>query len=124
MAQHKASCSCGQLSLVYNGEIIKTSVCHCFECQKRTGSVFGVQTRLEKKKTVLQGQSKVFRRTGDEGSEISFHFCPVCGTTVYWEAAWLKESIIATIGSFCDPTLPAPTMQVYTNRKHHWVCLP
>lgn len=122
--KHEASCCCGQLKLSYSGDIIRTSVCHCFQCQKRTGSVFGVQTRLDRSKATITGESTIYERVGDGGSHIKFHFCPKCGSTVYYEADWLGESIAAPIGVFADPTLPSPIMQVYGNRKHHWVTLP
>jgi len=122
---HKASCSCGQLSLEYSGEIKRISICHCFECQKRTGSAFGIQTRFEKNKTVIKGESTIYQRKGDEGTDvISMHFCPKCGSTVYWEAAWLGESIAVAVGTLCNPNLPTPVVHVYGSRKHHWVQLP
>jgi hypothetical protein len=40
-----ASCSCGQLRTEVLGELIGVSVCHCYACQRRTGSVFGAQAR-------------------------------------------------------------------------------
>lgn len=121
---HEASCSCGQLKLTYTGDITRTTICHCLSCQKRTGSVFGVQTRIEKSKTTITGESTVYRRTGDEGNIVSFHFCPQCGGTVYYEAEWLGDSFAAPIGVFADPSLPMPARDVYRNRKHHWVILP
>lgn len=125
MSQYQASCSCGQLNLKYEGEILKTSVCHCFSCQKRTGSAFGYQARLDLDKTTIKGQSTIYKQAGDSGAIISFHFCPQCGNTVYWTADWLKgASIIAALGAFNKPDLPSPIMQVYGNRKHHWVNMP
>ncbi len=121
---HKAACSCGQLGINYDGEITKTTLCHCFECQKRTGSVFGVQTRLDKSKAVITGTSTIYQRTGDEGGLITFHFCPKCGSTVFYEASWMPGFIAVPIGAFSDPSLPAPVMQIYGDRKHHWVVLP
>lgn len=124
MKTHEASCSCGQLNLKYTGDITRTSVCHCFSCQKRTGSAFGYQTRLDATKTEIKGESKIFKNKGDSGSETSFHFCPNCGSTVYWTADWAQGSYIAALGNFNEPMLPAPVMQVYGNRKHHWVVMP
>jgi len=46
MSMEKASCSCGNLVLLYNDAIIRTSICHCHACRKRTGSAFGVQVKL------------------------------------------------------------------------------
>lgn len=86
--------------------------------------MFGVQTRLEKSKTTISGESTVYSRIGDEGSEILFHFCPKCGSTVYYESEWLQDNYAAPIGGFSDPTLPMPAQDVYRNRKHHWVLMP
>lgn len=118
-----ASCCCGQLKLTYEGKITKTSICHCFECQKRTGSTFGVQTRLETKKVSIDGNATVFQRKGDEGV-VTFHFCPKCGSTVYWELDGLPGSTIVAVGSFMNPKLPSPTFMVYGNRKHEWITMP
>jgi hypothetical protein len=120
----EASCCCGKLKLTYEGEITKTSMCHCFQCQMRTGSVFGVQSRLLKSKAKINGQSTKFERVGDEGGVITFHFCPTCGSTVFWEYDDVPDALIVAIGSFTNPNLPAPTFSVYKVRKHHWVEIP
>lgn len=122
--EHKASCSCGQLSLTYSDEIKRTSICHCLECQKRTGSVFGVQTRLDGSKTATRGRYTEFQRTGDDGGKVTFRFCPQCGATVFWEIDTLPGSVIVAAGAFANPNLPAPTFSVYKARKHHWVDIP
>jgi hypothetical protein len=42
-----AACSCEQLRLTVEGEPVRVSIiCHCLACQRRTGSVFGVQARI------------------------------------------------------------------------------
>lgn len=118
-----SSCCCGQFKLTYEGEIQRTSICHCFACQQRTGSAFGVQTRLEKNKISIQGASTTYKRIGDEGSEMTYHFCPKCGSTLYWEAEWLAENIGVAIGNFCLSDSPTPSREIYENRKHGWVHL-
>jgi hypothetical protein len=73
----------------------------------------------------IYGESTIFQRKGDDGTDfISFHFCPKCGSTVFYEADWMKGSVAVPIGVFSDPNLPAPMMQIYGDRKHHWVTLP
>jgi hypothetical protein len=79
---------------------------------------------LDKSKVSFRGESTVYQRTGDEGGVISFHFCPQCGSTVFYEAPWMPGSVAVPIGAFSNPDLPAPIMQIYGNRKHHWVELP
>ena len=38
MTTRHAACSCGQLHLVIEGEPARISMCHCLECQRRTGA--------------------------------------------------------------------------------------
>ena len=121
---HQASCVCGQLALRYEGEITRTSICHCHACQRRTGSVFGVQVRLTKADTFVKGETTTFKRFGDDGGLITSYFCPQCGSTVFWEIDVLPGSIIAAAGAFADQSLPAPTFSVYEARMHPWVSLP
>ena len=84
MPTRLAACTCGQLTATTTGEPVRISVCHCHACQRRTGSVFGVQARFPQDAVTVAGDSTVFARTGDAGTTARFHFCPVCGATVYY----------------------------------------
>jgi len=48
MTTRRAVCSCGQLHLTIDGEPSRISVCHCLECQRRTGAVISNQARLRR----------------------------------------------------------------------------
>ena len=125
MSTREASCSCGQLRLVVEGEPVRISVCHCLECQKRTGSAFGVQARYAREQVqAIAGRSSSFERTGDSGSTARFHFCPDCGSTVFWDLASLPAFIAIAVGNFADPAFPPPTYSVYEARRHGWVDVP
>jgi hypothetical protein len=39
----RAACSCGQLHLTIEGEPSRIAICHCLECQRRTGAVISNQ---------------------------------------------------------------------------------
>ncbi|NOK19820.1 GFA family protein [Corallococcus carmarthensis] len=122
MSQRRASCVCGQLRVEVTGEPIRVSMCHCFACQQRTGSVYGVQARFRREAiTAIEGRSKTFTRKGDEsGNSAHFHFCPECGSTVYYEFAHDPDVIAITVGAFADPAFPAPVFSVYEERSHSW----
>lgn len=123
-AERRAACSCGQLSVSFTGELARTSICHCFACQQRTGSAFGWQTRIERARARVEGRATAYDRPTDEGDHVRFHFCPTCGTTVYWEIPDLPDSLVLAAGAFADPSLPAPTFSVYEDRKPGWVVIP
>jgi hypothetical protein len=51
----RAACSCGQLHLSIEGEPVRISMCHCFECQRRTGAVLSNQARFAREQISFAG---------------------------------------------------------------------
>ena len=119
-----ASCSCGQLIATVVGDPVRISVCHCLACQRRTGSVFGAQARFPASSVAVKGQSCEYVRIGDSGGQLHFHFCPTCGSTVFYTLASAPELIAIPIGAFADPAFPDPGHSVYEQRMHSWVAVP
>jgi hypothetical protein len=124
MSTRFASCSCGQLSAQVTGDPVRVSICHCLACQRRTGSPFAQQARFPRENVAISGQSSAWYRRGDEGGGATFHFCPQCGATVYYEPKDLVAFIAIPVGAFADPGFPAPTVSVYEERMHGWVVPP
>ena len=81
MSVRVASCSCGQLQAEVRGEPTRVSVCHCYACQRRTGSVFSAQARFPREAVAVEGDGTEFVRVGEEGGRFRFTFCPRCGST-------------------------------------------
>jgi hypothetical protein len=125
MATRSARCHCGALVLECEGEPRKVSICHCLDCQRRTGSVFGVAVFYDREcVTVTRGESRFFARDSASGFPVAFHFCSDCGSNVWWEPARIPGLIAVALGAFADPAFPAPEQAVFTRDKHHWVELP
>jgi hypothetical protein len=99
-------------------------MCHCLECQLRTGSVFGVQARFATKDVEVEGEYKTHVRVADDGEHLGFHFCPYCGSTVFYGSETSPEVTAIAVGAFADPQFPSPVFSVYEARKHSWVELP
>ena len=97
-----ASCSCGQLTISLAGDLAGVGVCHCLECQKRTGSVFGAQARFPAGAVTVEGLSTAFVRIGDEGGTARFHFCPDCGSTVFYRLDAIPGVVAVSVGSFAN----------------------
>ncbi|HEX8900842.1 GFA family protein [Vitreimonas sp.] len=121
MIQRVASCSCGQLRATCAGEPVRVSMCHCLECQKRTGSVYGVQARFARTQVTLAGASSQWARRGESGGVATFHFCAACSAIVYWEMDALPDFLAVAVGAFADPAFPPPRVSVYEERCHSWV---
>jgi len=119
-----ARCHCGQLRAIATGYPDRVYVCHCIACQRRTGAVvhsgayyLGSQVRQE-------GVDKIYSRIGDSGRTVRFHFCPDCGTSVWWEGGPTSGHRGVAVGCFGDPGFWAPTYSLYEEGKHPWLGLP
>ena len=67
-------------------------------CQRRTGSVFGVGAFYKKEHVRAEGPSNIYVRDGQEGRKVRMHFCPTCGTTVFYEADLRPDHIGVAVG--------------------------
>jgi len=121
MKQRVATCACGQLRVNCAGDPVHISQCHCLECQRRTGSTYGIAAFFAREDVERQGELRTYRRGSDSGFAVSFHFCPHCGSTVCWEPERKPEVIGVAVGSFADPTFPSPSHSVHDERRHAWV---
>jgi hypothetical protein len=119
-----ARCQCGNLSAQVSGQPQLIGVCHCKDCQQRTGSVFGSASYYRKDQVHLEGAHTVFMRKGGSGNDKRFLFCPTCGTTVYWELAALPDLCAVAVGAFIDPAFPEPSQSWWEQSAHSWVRLP
>jgi hypothetical protein len=119
----RAACCCGQLHLTIEGEPSRISMCHCLECQRRTGAVISNQARFRREQVTVNGNATAWTRTAESSNALTFHFCPVCGSTVYWENDGFPEHVAVAIGNFADSSFPAPTLSVWEETRHHWLAL-
>lgn len=121
MVTRTATCRCGQLRATCVGAPVRISVCHCLDCQKRSGSAFAVQARWRDADVSLSGHSATWERVADSGRKATYRFCPDCGSTLaYVIEGWPGVTAIP-VGAFADPDFPAPRFSVYEHRKHDWV---
>ena len=111
-------------------EPVLVGACHCDFCQKRTGSVVGVQAYFSADQLVeINGETKPYNGleadgvASQDGRPIEYHFCTTCGSTVYWTVEGRSDSttIGVAVGNFVEPDFPWPTREYYTPLRHHWM---
>lgn len=116
-----ARCQCGQLSATCQGDPVRVSVCHCHNCQRRSGSAFSAQIRFPIGNISVRGDYASWTRTNDSGSKAHFHFCPVCGSTLFYELDSMPGVRAVAMGGFAGVPLPTPQFSVYEARKAPWL---
>lgn len=128
----EASCNCGQLSVTCVGpDPERISLCHCYLCQKQSGSAFAIQARFPKEQVTIRGESTVWRFPIEGENPVpyrncasggaSFHFCAECGATVYYTSDQDDQRIGIKVGTFADPTFPPPKITGFEEYRHPWV---
>ena len=110
-----AQCACGNVSATAEGEPAIVSLCNCTQCQRRTGSPFGVGAYFPSDAVRHAGNVKKFvRKVENSGRVVTNYFCPDCGGTVYWTADVRPNQIGIAVGNFADPKFNPPARAVWT----------
>jgi hypothetical protein len=121
----QASCQCGKLTAtVAEGAAAMTILCHCRDCQRRSGSPFGAIAYFPAQAVTVSGEPREFTRPTDAGNSFTTGFCGECGSTVYARASRMPEITGVTVGTLADAGFPPPASSVYEQSKHDWVPLP
>jgi len=136
-----ASCNCGQLRVTCTGpDPDRVVMCNCYLCQKQTGSPFSLQARFPNEQVKIEGKSTTWKfpidgagptsyRTcaGSDGitdsaaDVVTSHFCPDCGSTVYYFRKSDPARTGVRVGTFADPTFPPPMGSGFEEYAHPWV---
>src|SRR5262249_8140308 len=114
MSARKAVCSCGQLSIAVEAEPSYFVASCCRGCQKATGSVFSMSAYFPRSSVeAIAGEVRLYRRRAEGGRWLDCHFCPICGSMIYWHAEFDAQSVGIAIGNFTDPDFGAPQYAVW-----------
>jgi hypothetical protein len=120
----EGGCQCGAVRYAIHGEPVWLAVCHCKECQRQSGSAFGMSLIVRKGQFVLQqGQLKHFTRTSDSNRPVVCAFCPECGTRIYHEPRYLEGVVNVKPGTLDDTSWLQPNLHAWTARKQPWLKL-
>src|SRR3546814_11170930 len=79
------------------------------DCQRRTGSLFSVAAFFPRSDVALvAGAAECFRRPSASGFDVAFHFCPACGSSLWWEPDRRPHLVVVAAGPLADPGFPMP----------------
>jgi len=118
---HTARCQCSGLTAHCKGEPTGIVQCHCSACKSRTGAPFGLGAYFDRDKVDIRGVSQRFVRKADSGGDFIQHFCPTCGTTLYWSTERHPTGIGIAVG--CMPGLKdaTPHRSVFDEDRCAWL---
>jgi len=118
----EGGCQCGAVRYRIEAEPLGLAACHCRECQRQSGSAFGLSLDVPKGAVrLLSGELRVFTTVADSGRTKHCAFCPACGTRIYHDG---ETSTSIKAGTLDDPTGLEPRAHYWTSSKHAWVAIP
>ena len=121
----EGGCQCGAVRYRVEGEPRGLAVCHCTECQRQSGSAFGMSLIVPRESfQLLRGEPKTFTRTADSGRLVECAFCPACGTRVYHAPEAMRDTLNLKPGTLDDTSWLTPRVHVWTQEKQPWVVIP
>ena len=82
--QVHGSCHCANIRYEAVVDPEQTTICHCTDCQKLTGSAYRVSVPAhEGSFRLLAGEPRIYVKTGDNGARRAQAFCPDCGSPLF-----------------------------------------
>lgn len=123
--RYTGGCQCGDVRYEVVGTPSKLVVCHCRDCQRQSGSAFGMTLVVsEEDFRLTKGELKTYASKSDAGRGKLGAFCPGCGTRIYHKPEWRKGSVSVKPGTLDDTSWLKPDMHIWTRSRQPWVNIP
>ena len=118
----EGSCQCGEVHYQIKGEPLVLYRCHCTECQKQSGSGFGMSMWVQNDDfEILRGSLKYFHRIADSGGKMECFFCDNCGVRIFHKTLNIKQDyIVLKPGTLHNTQALQPTADIWLKSKHAW----
>ena len=76
-------CLCGQVSYKSHAEPVLILNCHCEDCRRSTGAVYGTNIMDAEDQLEIHGKVSTFSHKAKSGNTMTKRFCTNCGTLMF-----------------------------------------
>jgi len=94
------------------------------ECQRQSGSAFGMSMQVKKDGLTVTGVTKQFTRIADSGNENTGVFCPECGVRIYHVPKSAEDVVSLKPGTLDDTSWLRPGSFIWMKSAQGWVPVP
>ena len=124
-AKLAGGCQCGDIRYEIAGEPRMLVACHCTDCQRQSGSAFGMTLVVDESDfRLLEGEVKTFSSQSEAGRAKLGAFCPRCGTRIYHKPEWRRGTVSVKPGTLDDTRALKPDMHIWTGSRQPWITIP
>ena len=118
-------CPCAAVRFAVKAMPLLVYACHCGECQRASGSSFGLSMPVAADSFALtNGKPRSWRRAGASGVESISWFCADCGGRIFGERASGPEIISVRAGTLDDTSWLRPVAHIYLRNAQAWQRIP
>ena len=110
-------CLCGSVSYKVSVDPSFILNCHCEDCRRSTGAVFGTNVFVDEDKVQITGKVSSYTHTADSGNTMTKRFCPNCGTLLFGNSSGRQNSVSIRAGTIDQFNLIKPQMNVFLAKK-------
>lgn len=122
---HPGGCLCGAIRYRLVEAPITFYACHCKDCQRQTGSAFGLSMFVRREAIeLLAGEPDRFELTMSDGRVKRGRFCASCATRLWGEPRAFPELCVLRPGTLDDPSVFEPVGHIWTGSACSWVTIP
>jgi hypothetical protein len=115
-------CLCGACRYALHAAPYFVYVCHCTDCQRQSGSAYGMSMPAPKDAFSLTlGEPSRFERTLPSGARSVVRFCGTCGSRVFAEG--LASVVVIRPGTLDDRSWVRPVSQSFVRSAMPWACI-
>ena len=110
-------CLCGNVTYKCHAEPTVIFNCHCEDCRRATGSVFGTNFFVPEDELEIFGEVSSYSHTADSGSTMTKRFCPNCGSLLFGNNSAKSNVVSIRAGTVDQLDLIKPVVNVFMDSK-------
>ncbi len=124
-APYEGGCFCGSVRYRLTAEPLTLYACHCTDCQRHTGSSFGLSMVVNRDAVEIHA-SKPRRYTAASPSGINRRgrFCGQCATRLWGEPVKFPQVLVLRPGTLDDTHWVRPVAHIWLRSAQPWVPIP
>lgn len=120
----RGGCLCGAIRYRLNAAPLLVYICHCHDCQVRSGSAFSLNILALTADLTVSGTANAVRRTTPKGREVEDNTCGVCGTFMLAHAVATPDYTALRAGTLDDASWAVPIAQTWVTSALPWAVIP
>jgi hypothetical protein len=109
MDRFTGGCLCGDVRIEASGRPNRVGLCHCLDCRKHHGALFGATAIFPEDAVTVAGETRDY-----EGR----CFCPRCGSSVF---ARTDDEVEVSLGALDATDRLTPTYEGWIVRREAWL---